>query len=169
MKRTYQTNSAPPGQITVPGKIQRRRMVFGVMLAAMFYTLLGPGTNAMAADVVLAQARADFSPVTFTAHDALGNAPSLPQVLVETNGGTVTTDGNLVTLGPVTLNNGALTATSGNSWNLVDIALTKSFGANFAVAGFSPQPDGLTWITAAGMWRRDFRHANLTCAAQPIA
>ena len=51
--------------------------------------------------------------LAFTAHDALGNAPSLPQVPVEANGGTVTTDGHLVTLGPVTLNNGALTATTG--------------------------------------------------------
>jgi len=63
MKTTNQTNSAPPGQTTMPKKIQRRRMVRGVMLAAMFHALPGLGTEAMAADVVLAQARADFSSV----------------------------------------------------------------------------------------------------------
>lgn len=51
--------------------------------------------------------------LAFTAHDSLGNAPSLPQVLLEINGGTVTTDGHLVTLGPVSLNNSFLTATTG--------------------------------------------------------
>jgi hypothetical protein len=48
----------------MPKKIQRRRMVRGVMLAAMFHALPGLGTEARAADVVLAQARADFSSVT---------------------------------------------------------------------------------------------------------
>ena len=38
--------------------------------------------------------------LAFTAHDSLGNAPSLPQVFVEANGGTVTTDGHLVTSSP---------------------------------------------------------------------
>ena len=69
MKTTHQTNSAPPGQTTMPKKIQRRRMVRGMMLAAMSYSLLGSGTEAMAADVVLAQARADFSSVTPTNGD----------------------------------------------------------------------------------------------------
>ena len=64
MTTTNQTISARPGKTTTPKKIRRRRLVWGVMLAAMFHALLGPGTEARAADVILAQARADFSSVT---------------------------------------------------------------------------------------------------------
>ena len=51
--------------------------------------------------------------LSFTAHDVLGNAASLPAVGLVLNGGNATTDGHLVHFGPVTLNGGTMTANAG--------------------------------------------------------
>ncbi len=64
MKTTDQTNCIHPGKATLPKKPQRGRMVLGAMLVAMAQGLLGTGPRAMAADVVFAQARADFASVS---------------------------------------------------------------------------------------------------------
>ena len=52
--------------------------------------------------------------LSFTAHDVFGNATSNPVVTVVVNGGTLATDGHLITFGPLSLNNATLIAANGS-------------------------------------------------------
>jgi autotransporter-associated beta strand protein len=136
MKTTNQTSSAPPGQTTMPRKIQRMRMFWGGMLAAMFHALLGPGTEAMAADVVLAQARADFSsvtPATGNTTATWGGGSGIP----DTYGRTVSTNGcghwNYFQSDNANPTSGTLALLS---WQPVGNAGNSGYGGSANFAGF---------------------------------
>jgi len=72
------------------------------------------------------------STLSFTAHDVFGNAASAPVVQVIINSGNVQTDGHLITLGPITLNGGTMTA------------------ANSSGIGYGFDLNGLVSVTGSG-------------------
>ena len=140
-------------------------MVQGVMLAAMFHALPGPGTEAMAADVVLAQARADFSSVT----PANGNTTATwggGLGIPDTYGREVSTTGcghwNYLQSDNANPTSGALSLLS---WQLVGNALNSGYGGSGNFYGFllpaigasrifndsaAPAADQVTWHPYAG-------------------
>ncbi|MCX6875001.1 MAG: autotransporter-associated beta strand repeat-containing protein [Verrucomicrobia bacterium] len=80
MKTTSQTNSARPGRTAMPRKIQRLRMVFGGVLAAVVVCWAGPARAAMGTWTGTAGATwdttaADWSGVSGTPWDS-GNGPA---------------------------------------------------------------------------------------------
>jgi len=77
-------------------------------------------------------------------------------------GGTATLDGTF------TLNTSTVTNSTG-SWTLVSTT-SKTFGSSFAVAGFTPNPDGVTWTkTEEGtrLWTFSESTGVLTLAVAP--
>jgi hypothetical protein len=80
-----------------------------------------------------------------------------------TGGGSVTLDGTF------SIDTSAVTSTTG-TWSLVDVTnLTETFGANFGLAGFTRDVDGLTWTktTSGKAWTFSKTTGELTLAAVP--
>ena len=78
--------------------------------------------------------------ISFTAaHDPLGNEASAPLVQMVLNGGTIITDGHLITLGPIALNGGSMIASN-----------SAAFGYGFDLNGAVTVTGGTSTMAAAG-------------------
>ena len=74
-----------------------------------------------------------------SAHDVFGNATSDPLVQVIVNGGNLTTDGHLITLGPLAMNNGSLVASN-----------SSAIGYGYNLNGLVTVTGGTSTMTSAG-------------------
>ena len=78
--------------------------------------------------------------ISFTnAHDVMGNAGSAPLVQLAVNGGTIMTDGHLITLGPLALNNGSVVASN-----------SAAFGYGYDLNGAVTVTGGTSTMTSVG-------------------